>query len=260
MALDAVEEQIVVEEPPARLEQIVDRAVAGEDFRVVAQIVQHDCRHRQIKRPADGAGPAGIGQIAHDDAQLAGLGCQPPTRLRQHRLGIILQRDLGLWEQRQQLLGHRAVPGADIEHPGLCLAPERRRREHLAQPRPPHRVARRVLADPLADIVRRMPIVRPRQTAPHHRLHRCSSCSRFCRRQDRDRVGVFDLLIGGLQWDAEAVVGQGGAKQRGDLLVVAGVGERAGQEVRHRVAQFGKAGTRLAEPRGVEQAFQLGER
>ena len=72
MLLDAVDKPIVVQEAAARLEQAVDRGIAGEDFFAGSEIVEHDRRDREIERSSDTLRPGRIEEVAQNVGQPVG--------------------------------------------------------------------------------------------------------------------------------------------------------------------------------------------
>src|SRR5262245_36566536 len=80
---DAVE-MVVVEKNAARLEQRIDRLIAGSDCREIVQIVNGNTGDGEIERPADGVGPGRIAQVAKRIAHLSTMALQAGAGMREH--------------------------------------------------------------------------------------------------------------------------------------------------------------------------------
>src|SRR5579864_6183141 len=78
-------------------------------------------------------------------------------------------------------------------------------------------------------------------------------------REDRHRIGVFEPVAVAAHRDTEPVVGDGRAEQVDYLRLVAGVRERAPEQVFDLVAELVETRLRLAKAGAAEQIAQFGE-
>ena len=95
MSVHAVDKPIVVQEATARLEEAMDRGIAGEDFFAAPEIVEHDRRDREVERACNILRPGRIEKVAENVGQPVSASGKTPARLIQHRRRIILQGDPG---------------------------------------------------------------------------------------------------------------------------------------------------------------------
>src|SRR5437763_1359851 len=171
----------------------MDGAIAGEDLRRVAQIVQRDREYRETERAVNRLRPRRIGQIRGDIGEPSSMGREPPPRIGQHRMRIILQCHARVRKARQHLLRDGAIARPDIEDLDRGVAREGRQFQHFPEVRPPFRVARDIVRDPIRDILLRVPVVMHRWPAPrcirHPRPLFCDSALHFNPTNRRERRG-----------------------------------------------------------------------
>src|SRR6202011_4372891 len=80
-----------------------------------------------------------------------------------------------------------------------------------------------------------------------------------CRREDRHRVGVVDLVPVEPDRDTEPVIRSRGLEHLDDLEIVSRVRERPGEQARHVAAQLVEGRVRIGKAYPGEEALELGQ-